>query len=543
MDIKQQAISDLKAGMPLEEFDKFYPELSGQKQIFQQYHSDIKAGMPDTEAPKLYPELFSTQEIKKTQPSSLLEKAKNIGGKITNVKKDIAVGLLKGAGSTLAGASELGEKYLLNPIDKIMGNKVQEQTGVESLGIKKALQPQGITQKIAFGAEQVAEFFVPGGAITKGTKALELASAGRKIGKAGVMLGKAGMEVGAVGGVSALQEGELNKNVATNALIAGAIPFAGKAYDMASAPVKKYLSEKIAPKIINSIIKPISKEFNFGRNAGKGVVEEGIVANTRKGMLDKITSKKEEIGKQMDVILNKPEIISKKIDINSALTPIDEAMNKAIKNGEQALYDRLKSIKDGMTKEFQSVEGKLMPIGDKNLVLSPLEAKQLKTELGQATKWTGQAFDNDVNKVRVQIYRNIDEMIDNAVPGIDKLNSRYANILSAENALDRTISIVERQNLVGLKDLGVGALVGGVGSAAQGNFNWTSVLAGILGNKIAGSTAVKSRLANNLRKLSPEEQSLISQSMPILQKIFIGLQDKGQRNLKNQSSEEKRKLP
>ena len=47
--IAKQAISDIHAGMPIEQFDKIYPELSMSKGIFQQYASDVKAGMPASE--------------------------------------------------------------------------------------------------------------------------------------------------------------------------------------------------------------------------------------------------------------------------------------------------------------------------------------------------------------------------------------------------------------------------------------------------------------------------------------------------------------
>lgn len=57
-DIVKQALSDIKAWMPINEFENYYPELKEQKQIFEQYISDINAWMPESEWIKLYPELF-----------------------------------------------------------------------------------------------------------------------------------------------------------------------------------------------------------------------------------------------------------------------------------------------------------------------------------------------------------------------------------------------------------------------------------------------------------------------------------------------------
>ncbi len=41
--IAQSAISDLHAGMPIEEFDKIYPELAMSKGLFEQYALDVQA--------------------------------------------------------------------------------------------------------------------------------------------------------------------------------------------------------------------------------------------------------------------------------------------------------------------------------------------------------------------------------------------------------------------------------------------------------------------------------------------------------------------
>jgi len=63
--IAQSAIADINAGMPIEEFDNLYPELSMSKGIFESYAMDINAGMPPEEGKKLYPELF----VQSSQPS------------------------------------------------------------------------------------------------------------------------------------------------------------------------------------------------------------------------------------------------------------------------------------------------------------------------------------------------------------------------------------------------------------------------------------------------------------------------------------------
>lgn len=65
-DLNQQAVSDIIKGMPIEEFDTYYPELASNKQIFQQLSSDIIAGMPINEISKYYPELSWQATIPET---------------------------------------------------------------------------------------------------------------------------------------------------------------------------------------------------------------------------------------------------------------------------------------------------------------------------------------------------------------------------------------------------------------------------------------------------------------------------------------------
>jgi predicted ABC-type ATPase len=66
-------------------------------------------------------------------------------------------------------------------------------------------------------------------------------------------------------------------------------------------------------------------------------------------------------------------------------------------------------------------------------------------------------------------------MIDEAAPGIDKLNDRYAGLLSAEKSLERTQNIKQRHAAISLPDIGAGigglVLSGGnplMGAAAYG---------------------------------------------------------------------------
>jgi len=513
---------------------------------------------------------------------------------------NVALGAAKGVGSTISGIGELGAK-VLSPIDKLTGVKPIQSGDAErslgELGIKDALTPTNTAQKIGFGAEQIGEFFIPGGAAIKGAKAADVAIQGTRLAKTGaeiargIGLGRKGAKFGAnlleggaklgaragaealsTGAVTAAQTGGDVKKTLENAALGAAFPLAGAAIGKAVAPVKGFLSSKLPSRFINvSVLKPLEKEFRFGRDPGASVLAEGITANTKDGLFKQIVAKKRELGKLIGEKLGAPAAKGKLINIEPAIAKLDEALEVARKSGEPAYYQRLQAIKKGLTdqlearggklaskvltpaerakvttqvsklkaersrmaqggatrkgldQELAALEQKLSPeYGKKKTFLSPEEAALLKTQIGEATKWTNQAFDNEVNQARVAVYRKLNDLIDLAVPGTKSLNARYAGMLSAEKSLERTMNIAERHNIIGLSPL-IGAGIGATVSVASGDTSPEAIIKAMLvGGLIKGvqSPAVLTRMAQALSALKPEERTLVAKVMPLIKNIL-----------------------
>lgn len=320
---------------------------------------------------------------------------------------------------------------------------------------------------------------------------------------------------GAGGGLAKEQRGgELAKTTLTAGLISGAANLAGE-FVGATAD---YLTKKLPAKSINNLIRPHLNEYRFGKNPGQAIVDEGLVANTREGLLKEIFKRRSEVGAKIGSRLTAPEVVGKELNIRNLLTPIETAKQQAIKTGNQALFDRINNLEGEIGGLFAEEGGKIIRIGSKRLHnLSPEAARILKTELGESAKWTGQVFDQEINQVKVQIYRNIDKAIDALVPGIEKLNNRYANLLTAEKALERTIHIADRNNLIGLREAGLAAASLATGNAAP--------LAGAVGLKAASSSAFQTRLAQILKKAetpSPAKDIIAA----LKQMAFSALQNK-----------------
>ena len=448
---------------------------------------------------------------------------------------ELASGALKGAGSTGFGIAKVGEKIAditgLNTALKFIGEKLGVGSLEARVGEKpKALETKTTAEEIGFGAEQLGEFFIPVGGGAKAVSTIEkIAPKASKIARIGAEAIGEGAEYFTK---SAAQTGDLEA-AAESGAISAAIPPVISVAGKATAPLKKYLSEKIAPRAINSLIKPVAKEFSFGRNPGAGIAAEGIVANTRQGLLDAVTAKKKEVGQEIGNLLKGKTAANKIIDVEPLLAPIDEAITSAAGRGEQGLVNRLTNLRNGLTTEFETIttrtaagtkEVRAVPRRQRNLQMTPEDARKFKTELGEATRWHGLPFDGELNQVKVAVYRKLDDALDVAVPGIDALNQRYANLLSAEKSVEREAILKERQNLIGLIPAGVGAAVG-VGSAvASGDLSIEDAFlagAAALGVKGLSSPAVKTRVGAALGKLKPEEQQFLTNSLDLIRNLLL----------------------
>lgn len=419
---------------------------------------------------------------------------------------DVGKGFLKGAQSTVSNVGSFGQKAL----EGITGVKSQTPTLNQTIGDK--LKPTNTAQSIGFGAEKIGEFFVPGGVGLKATKGASLAA-------------RAGTEALGTGLVASAQ-GSKPKDIATIAGISAAIPIVGTLASIITTPAKKILAERISPALLNKyILRPVAKDFHFGKDPGLGVAKEGLKANTREGLLKEISTRKKLLGSQIDTTLQDASIATKKIDVGSALKGLDKKIAKAAEEGEEALYSRLSKIREGITGKFKIIDGKAVKIADRPLQLTPLEAAQLKRRIGGSSKWTGQAFDQEVNQARVEVYRALNEMIDKVAPGSKALNARYANMLTAEKALENTINVAQRQYPFGLINAGIGATGAGA-SFLTGDSAPEAIAKGLViatGAKALQSTAVQSRLAAKLAQMGPEQRSLIAQAIPLLRNILLGI--------------------
>ena len=325
--------------------------------------------------------------------------------------------------------------------------------------------------------------------------------------------------------------------------------------------------QEMPSRIVNSLVKPLLKDFSYGKNPGRAIAEERIVANNFDDLVSKISAKRQEIGTKLGTLsetLDK-EAVTKglSIDLTNVLNPIDDAIAKAYEmpRTNSALMNRLEDLKKDIIKSeapaggptwTEFLKGKMGPAMKKygnhgeavkalsveykklgqevpTRKLSGLTFKEtldIKRKIGDATKWTGNASDDKaVNAALKKVYGRIKETTNSKAGEVSparafnlrKLNEKYADLTSAEIAAKYRDKIIERQNIVSLQGH-IGALGMGLLTFVQtGGQAIPAIIAGAGGaalDKALGSTAVKTRIAAWLAKATPQQIKAIETKAP-----------------------------
>lgn len=437
----------------------------------------------------------------------------NIGSGV----KSVLGGIGEGVGGIALSGIQKGGEYLVN---KYGSEQMKQNMAVAPTLRQQYQQQMGKEENPSlYGAGQlggeIMSLAAPVGAIGRLAKTgVEALGAGSKVAK----LTQAGTEGAAFTAGQGLQSGEKQSltDYAINTGLNIAVPGAGM--------VAKGLGENVAPRIINSLIKPLAKDFAYGKNPGKAVAELVAPANDFDGLISNISSTLDGVGSRIGSVVNQSQNL-KQIDLSYTLKAIDEAINDANKTPRTnaSLISRLEGVKSDLVDNIQA----------------GIDPQSYKKLIGDLTKWTGNASDDQaVNKALKQTYGSTRQVMDDVLSkelspeqfAQYKADSEaYGNLLSAKNAAEYRDKINERQNLISFGAKNAGLLTGVMTAVSTGGAGVPAILAGLAGagiDKALATPAFKTRLASLLSKLAPKDVSTFFDNVPTAKSIFTEQQIK-----------------
>lgn len=260
------------------------------------------------------------------------------------------------------------------------------------------------------------------------------------------------------------------------------------------------IAKEASWRTVNSLIKPLTKNFSFSKNPGRGIVEEGIVAKNLDELSDKVIKAETKVWGQLE---SKIKASNATLDLTDITNPIDDEITRLSKTpkSNSALISRLNDVKDDLLGTI-SAKGSVVRAGMGNLKnANAQKALELKQAIGDVTKWTNNpSEDNAVNSALKKVYAGVKNKLNKAVPGSEQLNERLADLISAKSAIRYRSVLAQRQNLVGLvpKMAGYLGAMGG-GMAGGGPIGAMATPAAMfLAEKTLGSTLAKTAGAQAL---------------------------------------------
>jgi len=366
----------------------------------------------------------------------------------------------------------------------------------------------------------------------------------------------------------------------TAALLGATLPLAGEGASFVKNAAQK-ATGVTAERLIGGLIKPLGKDFAYGKDPIRGILNEGITANSIDDLAQKVAQKRQSIGQRIGEIgdelttrqtqatdtLGKtpgeglPQLggaasarlpqtgregvqVGKALDLTPALKPIDSAMERAARLNNQTLVNSLYDVKVALTHDLglatDSATGRpIIQTGvEKDIAnLDYSQAVKFLSDISDHTRFTGNPSDDKMlNAATKQAYGAAREIMNTKASEIDPklgaeikdLNSRYADLSSAKVAINHRELAIKRANYISLAGrVGFGLTTAGALASGLLSGDWSKAgaifIAGLgeLGaSKLADSPATITRIAKFLNGLGQTERQGVIEATPVLKNYW-----------------------
>jgi hypothetical protein len=334
--------------------------------------------------------------------------------------KNFAIGGIKGLGSTILGIGELGTKTIgrlggVNPENTSRFAQQQRQT---------TLKPVGTAQKVGFGAEQVAEFFIPAGAAGKVAKGAEVASQASKISKLGnFSLRNADRILTQAAGDVAVSAGQSGGDIKTMT-DAAKFSIAGGILGHVAARGLKNFGNVLFLRSVPGTTKQFANDIKKGIDVGEALSKTGI-SLTRGQLLGKVASRISSLTNKVDeavgAVGNKFSRTFDEVAIDTEKLLKDKDIAKVLEATPINIDSVRETVTDTLQKYREKYAGKVLTAADQH---------QLKQDIGVGL---GRVWDKMLSTpIRAEafteskVYNALNSFLRENIDEYEKLNRQLA---------------------------------------------------------------------------------------------------------------------
>lgn len=410
--------------------------------------------------------------------------------------KGLALGVAKGAFGTLKNLTKLTSSVLTPGLTPAVSKTLDTLIPTENL------QAHGTAENIGKIGEQIAEFFIPAGAVAEAGKATEAGIDALKFGKTATSALKLGARsaigAGEAAGITAVQGGN-TKDIKTAGVVGAVFPAIAKALD--------FIVQKVPETAWSSILKRTSVDVAKNPKLPAQAAKTGLTGLSRQAIANKAEKAIQSIEVSLDDLLS-----------NSKGT-ISTAKVAGYLNGVRGAYASIPG-EENSVKVIDSIASQLLERFKKGESMTPLEANQLKRDIYQViAKSYGRGVFEIPAKTEAQklVALGLKQEIERVIPEAKTLNQKQAVYLQIKKALDKTIARSQGKGLagtgVGLYDLLTGGIAETAGLATGPPLAGLGAIAVKKGAESPAVLSSVSKLFNFFNQLSPTKKLLFYQAL------------------------------
>jgi hypothetical protein len=272
--------------------------------------------------------------------------------------------------------------------------------------------------------------------------------------------------------------------------------------------IGKAAAEKLALNELKPWLKSSDKDRGFGVEPERAILEEGLVAPTIEGALEKTAKRWQDVGTGIGNVLDDPKYLNARVrltrdDVGLYLAKTRKELLKEFPETEAGVIERFDKTARDLLYEHDA-SGKILQLPDGSPVLKDFsnmtlrEANDLKQKMYRMVKWvedtpsTREASKRVNAALRMQAAR-VESKINAVAPELRPLNRRWRNLLGATSALRRRAVALGKEHFIPLSDemmALIGAELGGGAGAASG----------VALNRILSATPIRTAGAQAIEK-------------------------------------------